>query len=124
MRLHPNARLTPLARHLLVDRVETEGWPVARAARAAGVSRQTAYKWLHRFRERSDTLLHATSVADIIRAKSEGKKLGRPEGSTKVKVKHQDEIVSLRDVGMSIRKIAGALKVSTSTVQMALKRTM
>jgi membrane dipeptidase len=30
-------------------------------------------EWLHRFRERSDTLLHATSVADIIRAKSEGK---------------------------------------------------
>ncbi len=51
MRLHPNARLTPSARRLLVDRVDTECWPVARAARAAGVSRQTAYKWLRRFRE-------------------------------------------------------------------------
>ena len=29
--------------------------------------------WLHRFREREDTLIHATSVADIIRAKSERK---------------------------------------------------
>ena len=51
MRLHPNARLTPSARRLLVNRVDTECWPVARAARAAGVSRQTAYKWLRRFRE-------------------------------------------------------------------------
>ena len=42
VQLHPNARLTPSARRLLVDRVDTECWPVARAARAAGVSRQTA----------------------------------------------------------------------------------
>ena len=51
MQLHPNARLTPSARRLLVDRVEQESWPVTRAARAAGVSRQTAYKWLRRFRD-------------------------------------------------------------------------
>ncbi len=62
--------------------------------------------------------------AGLARAKSEGKKLGRPEGTTKTKVKHQDDIMSLRDAGMSIRKIAGALKVSTSTVQMALKRAL
>ena len=29
--------------------------------------------WLHRFKEHGDTLAHATSVADIIRAKSEGR---------------------------------------------------
>ena len=51
MQLHPNAKLTPSARRLLVDRVERERWPVARAARAAGVSRQTTYKWVRRFRE-------------------------------------------------------------------------
>ena len=60
--------------------------------------------------------------AGLARAKAEGKKLGRPEGSTKDKVKHQTDIVSLREAGMSIRKIAGALSVSTSTVQAALKR--
>jgi len=60
--------------------------------------------------------------AGLARAKAEGKKLGRPEGTTKDKVKHQAEIVSLRDAGRSIRKIAGALRVSTSTVQAALKR--
>lgn len=51
MHLHPNAKLTPKSRWLLVQRVNDEGWPVARAARAVGVSRQTAYKWLNRFKE-------------------------------------------------------------------------
>lgn len=51
MRLHPNAKLTPAARQLLVERVRQLGWPVAKAARAAGVSRQTAHKWLNRFQE-------------------------------------------------------------------------
>ena len=60
--------------------------------------------------------------AGLARAKAEGKKLGRPQGTTKDTVKHQAEIVSLRDAGMSIRKIAGALSVSTSTVQAALQR--
>ncbi len=51
MRLHPNAKLTPAARQLLVQRVREQKWPAARAARAAGVSRQTGYKWLNRFEE-------------------------------------------------------------------------
>ena len=51
MRLHPNAKLTPAARLLLVSRVRLQGLAMARAAREAGVSRQTAYKWLARFEE-------------------------------------------------------------------------
>jgi transposase InsO family protein len=51
VRLHPNAKLTPKTRRLLVDRVRQKDWPVARAAREAGVSRQTAHKWLRRFEE-------------------------------------------------------------------------
>lgn len=51
MRLHPNAKLTPLTRRLLVQRVREMSLPVARAAREAGVSRQTAYKWLRRHAE-------------------------------------------------------------------------
>ena len=54
MQLHPNAKLTPHARRLLVDRVERLSWPVSRAAREAGVSRQTVHKWLNRFREGGD----------------------------------------------------------------------
>ena len=47
---HTTARLTPFGRRLLVDRIEQLGWPVAQAAEAAGVSRQTAYRWLRRWR--------------------------------------------------------------------------
>jgi transposase InsO family protein len=42
---HRNARLTPHGRLLLCRRIECEGWSVATAAAAAGVSRQTAWKW-------------------------------------------------------------------------------
>ena len=47
---HPNARLTAHGRLLLCRRIEGEGWPVREAAAAAGVSRQTASKWLGRWR--------------------------------------------------------------------------
>jgi transposase InsO family protein len=47
---HGNARLTPHGRLLLCRRIEIDGWRVAEAAAAAGVSRQTAGKWLARWR--------------------------------------------------------------------------
>lgn len=49
MHLHANAKLTPALRRLLVQRVRALGWRVTEAAEAAGVSRQTAYKWLARY---------------------------------------------------------------------------
>ena len=48
-RLHANAKLTPAARRLLIHRVGELGWRAAEAASAAGVARQTAYKWLARY---------------------------------------------------------------------------
>lgn len=45
---HPNARLTVFGRLTLVQRVES-GWTVSSAAVAAGVSRQTAGKWVARY---------------------------------------------------------------------------
>lgn len=47
---HPRAKLTPFGRWLFVDRVERLRWPVSQAARALGISRPTAYKWLTRWR--------------------------------------------------------------------------
>jgi transposase InsO family protein len=47
---HRNARLTPHGRLLLCKRVEAGGWKLIAAAEAAGVSRQTAGKWLARWR--------------------------------------------------------------------------
>ena len=48
---HARAKLTVLGRQLLVDRVLINGWKPADAAKAMGVSRQTAYKWLRRFHD-------------------------------------------------------------------------
>ena len=59
---HPHAKLTPFGRLLLIQRVETLGWPVCRAAASMGVSRQTAYKWLARWRlEGSPGLLNRSA---------------------------------------------------------------
>lgn len=49
MNLHANARLSPLGRLLLCDRIRLEGWTVAEAAHAANVSERTAYRWLARY---------------------------------------------------------------------------
>ena len=50
MNSHKHARLTPKGRALLVSRVLDEGWTVADASMAAGVSKRTSYKWLARFK--------------------------------------------------------------------------
>ena len=47
---HRNARLTPFARRLIVERVQ-EGQAVAHVAKAMGVSRQCAHRWINRFNE-------------------------------------------------------------------------
>ena len=46
---HVNARLTVHGRLLIVERVAA-GRPVAHIAAELGVSRQTAYRWIRRFR--------------------------------------------------------------------------
>jgi transposase InsO family protein len=48
---HRNARLNVRGRQLLVERVCEQGWAVAHAAKAQGVSRQCAHRWVKRFRE-------------------------------------------------------------------------
>jgi transposase InsO family protein len=45
---NPKPRLNAYQRHLVCQRVRAEHWSVTAAARAAGVSRQTAHKWLAR----------------------------------------------------------------------------
>jgi len=60
---HARAKLTVLGRQLLVDRVLSDGWKPADAAKAMGVSRQTAYKWLCRFHDEGPTGLRDRSSA-------------------------------------------------------------
>lgn len=50
MNSHKHARLTPKGRALLVNRVLEQGWSVAAASQAAGVSERTGFKWLARFK--------------------------------------------------------------------------
>ncbi|WP_414475456.1 leucine zipper domain-containing protein [Microvirga sp. M2] len=65
MNSHKNARMTPFGRALLVRRVRGEGWRVADAAQAAGVSARTAYKWLARFRIGGEGGLQDASSAPL-----------------------------------------------------------
>jgi len=64
MKLHANARTCPHSRRLAVDRVEREGWTLAAAAEAAGVSVRTISKWRRRYRDGGEQgLLDRCSLA-------------------------------------------------------------
>jgi transposase InsO family protein len=58
---HRNARLNVRGRHLLVQRVCEDGWAVAHAAKAQGISRQCAHRWVNRFREEGEAGLYDRS---------------------------------------------------------------
>ena len=58
---HRNARLNVRGRQLLVERVCEQGWAVAHAAKAQGVSRQCAHRWINRFREEGEAGLQDRS---------------------------------------------------------------
>ena len=75
---HGSARLSVHSRLTIAIRVIEQGWSVTAAARAANVSRQTASKWVGRFREEGEAGLrdrstrprriHRRIAADLIRA--------------------------------------------------------
>jgi transposase InsO family protein len=58
---HRNARLTVRGRQLLVERVCDQGWAIAHAAKAQGVSRQCANRWINRFLEEGEAGLRDRS---------------------------------------------------------------
>jgi len=116
---HRNARLTPLGRLLVVQRIVDFRWPVPRAAEAAGVSRATAYKWLARYRaagiggledesskpRRHPRAVSETTVGEIIRVRRQMRlgphrlapELGLPR-STVYKVLRRQGLSRLRDL--------------------------
>jgi transposase len=68
--VHRRAKLTAFGGRLLVERIELEGWPVAHAAEMTGVRRQTATKWVGRYRSEGlsgleDRSLPAASLATL-----------------------------------------------------------
>lgn len=58
---HRNSRLTFHGRLLLVTRIREQGWKPAHAAKAQGVSRPCAYRWVKRYDEEGIDGLHDRS---------------------------------------------------------------
>jgi len=109
MKLHGNARTCPKSRQLLVSRVLREGWSVAAAAEAAGVTERTVYRWLRRWREEGELGLSDRSC--------------RPHRSPKrLSAAKVDAIRSLRRLRMTAAEIAEVLAISLSTVSAWLRR--
>src|SRR5215210_7644074 len=109
MRCHANARLSPIGRRLLVDRIERDGWTVRAAAESAGISERTARKWLARFRAEGAPGLHDRSSAPRFVA-------NRTDTQTVA------AICALRRVRFSGPELAELLGLPCSTVSAVLKR--
>ena len=109
MNAHKNARLTPFSRELMIERIRNQGWTVARAAEAAGVSERTAYKWLARYRGGGTAALHnARPVPRRLRHRLPQSQIASIEG--------------LRRQRLSGPAIAGRLGLPRSTVGAILRR--
>jgi len=109
MNLHSGARTCPAGRALLVGRVRELGWTVKRSAEAAGISRQTAHKWLARHQPHDPASLHDRS--------------SRPRRSPRrTPVEWREMILLLRRTKKTGPQIARALKRARATVARVLKR--
>lgn len=107
MSLHANARLSPLGRQLLCERIRLEGWDVAEAAFAANVSERTAYRWLARY-DAGEPMTDRSS---------------RPHSSpTRIPRKVEVVIERLRRLRKTSSTIAALLNMAVSTVCAVLKR--
>jgi transposase InsO family protein len=109
MKLHANARTCPRSRRLVVDRVAREGWTLAAAAEAAGVSVRTVSKWLRRYREEGERgLLDRCSAPASVPSRT---------GEARVAM-----IAGLRRLRMTGAEIAETLGMPVSTVSGILTR--
>jgi len=94
---------------LAVDRVEREGWTLAAAAEAAGVSVRTVSKWLRRYRDEGEQgLLDRCSAPGSVPLRT---------GESRVAV-----IAALRRLRMTGAEIAETLAMPASTVSGILTR--
>jgi transposase InsO family protein len=109
MNIHKNARLTPQGRLLMVLRIEKEGWRVADAASAGGLSERRCREWLKRYRAGGEIALHdRSSTPARYRAP-----LPSPRDA---------EIERLRRQRMTGDRIARELGLPRSTVGAVLRR--
>jgi transposase InsO family protein len=108
VKLHGNAKLTPVQRRLLVHRVLEEHWTFADAAEAFGVSERTAYRWARRWRDGDRVLADRSSAP---------KRVPRRTSARLVEL-----IEALRRTRMTSPKIAAKLRLAVSTVCAVLAR--
>jgi transposase InsO family protein len=109
MKLHRNARTTPKARALIVQRVETEGWAVQETAEAFGVSVRTVHKWRGRYRTEGASGLHDRSAAP--------RRIPHRTSAPR-----EARIVALRGQRLAGWQIARRLRLPRATVGAVLRR--
>jgi transposase InsO family protein len=109
MKLHGNARTCPRSRRLIVERIEQEGWTLAAAAEAAGVSVRTVSKWLARWRAGGEEgLLDGSSAPKLIPHRTSDERVA--------------VIAALRRLRMTAAEIAECLRLPLSSVSAVLTR--
>jgi transposase InsO family protein len=109
MKLHANARTCPHSRRLAVERVERQGWTLAAAAEAAGVSVRTVSKWRRRYREEGEQgLLDRCSAPSLVPSRT---------GEERIAL-----LAALRRLRMTGAEIAETLAMPASTVSGILTR--
>jgi transposase InsO family protein len=107
MKVHRNAKTTPVGRQLLLRRVD-EGWTMAAATAAVGLSTRSGYKWRRRQRAGDTELADASS------------RPRRQPRQTPVAVHAQ--VVALRQQRWPGWRIAHTLRMPRSTVTRLLER--
>jgi transposase InsO family protein len=105
--VHGNAGLLPRQRALMCHRVRNDGWTVAEAADAAGVSERTAYRWLKRW-DAGEPMTDRSSAPR------------RRPSRTPAEI--EQLIATLRRCRKTSTQIAAELAMPTSTVCAVLKR--
>jgi transposase InsO family protein len=109
MKVHANAPLGPKGRLTMVRRVVEQGWSVAAAAEAAGVSDRTCSKWLRRYRDGGeDALLDRSSAPSRVANRTDERRI--------------EAIAALRRLRLTGAEIAELLDMALSTVSGILTR--
>jgi transposase InsO family protein len=109
MKLHANAKLGPKGRLVICRRVLEQGWSLAEAAEAAGVSERTAGKWTRRY--------HSEGEVGLLDRSSAPRTVANATPPDRV-----EAIAALRRVRMTGPEIAEVLGMATSTVSAVLRR--
>jgi len=109
MRCHANARLSPIGRQLLVDRIERERWTVQHAAESAGISERTARKWLARWR--------SEGAAGLVDRSSAPRRVANRTVPETVEL-----LAALRRLRFTAPELADLLDLPCSTISGVLKR--